>query len=165
MELINPLSEAETETVTYSLSESEIVTPEMVISLPASNVPVTVKELGTSIDGVRCISNDRARFARAWYREFNNYGVRGGPEENEAFLAWFEEVKKKYPNHSNRIKLNNHPKYIKQKLKNLREDQFGYDMFGIKNEFNTTYRKIISGKKELFIGHLINNFKRSETHY
>ena len=32
------------------------------------------------------ISHDRARFARAWNREFGNYGDRGGGLPEEAFL-------------------------------------------------------------------------------
>ena len=41
------------------------------------------------------ISRDRARFARAWFREFNNYGDRGGPDEESAYNAWFEMIEKK----------------------------------------------------------------------
>lgn len=139
---------------------NKLITPS---SVPNFNIPIY--QYDSMFRTKEIISSDRARFARAWYREFNNYGVRGGPEENEAFLAWFEEVKNKYSNHSNKIKIKNHPKYIQQKLKNLKEDQFGYDMFGIKNEFKTTSKKIISGKKELFLGHLINNFKYSKSYY
>ena len=39
------------------------------------------------------IKNDRARFARAWYRQFNTYKTRGGPSQIEAYDAWFDEIK------------------------------------------------------------------------
>ena len=79
------------------------------------------------------IAHDRGRFARAWYREFNSYGDRGGGTNEEAFNAWFEMVSKRYKNHTNKFEINKHPEFIVEKLKNLKEDQFGYNLFGLKN--------------------------------
>ena len=50
------------------------------------------------------ISKDRARFARAWFREFNEWGDRGGETEEEAFDAWFNMVKIRYKKHILRSK-------------------------------------------------------------
>ena len=80
------------------------------------------------------IAHDRARFARAWFREFNEWGDRGGGTEEEAFKAWVDMIKTRYRNHILRLSIDDHPKYIKEKLKNLSENQFGYDLFGMKNQ-------------------------------
>ena len=44
------------------------------------------------------IKSDRARFARAWFRTFNNYGDRGGDNPDEAFDAWFLMIQERYKN-------------------------------------------------------------------
>ena len=53
-------------------------------------------------------------------------------------------VKDRYKFHTNKAKLEDHPKFIMNSLKNLSDDQFGYDMFGAsKNSFvfqNPKYR-------------------------
>ena len=77
------------------------------------------------------ISKDRARFARAYYRHFQDWGKgRGTPEE--AFNAWFKMIKKRYKLHNQYLEIDDHPKYIKDKLRNLNPDQFGYNAFGLK---------------------------------
>ena len=79
------------------------------------------------------IKSDRLRFAKAWYAYFGDWGDRGGPTEIEAFEAWFKMVSERYNKHFLKLKIEEHPKYIIQKLKNLTPDQFGYDAFGLKN--------------------------------
>ncbi len=85
------------------------------------------------------IGSDRARFARAWKRTFDNYGDRGGDEPNVAFDAWFEMIKIRYTKHLLRKKIDNHPKFILNKLNNLDQSQFGYSAFGLKNNTNFNY--------------------------
>ena len=85
------------------------------------------------------IGNDRARFARAWERTFDNYGDRGGSEPNVAFDAWFEMIKIRNKKHLFREKIDNLPKLIKKKLNNLDQSQFGYSAFGFKNNTNFNY--------------------------
>ena len=41
------------------------------------------------------IAKDRSRFARAWYRTYESYGDRGGPESEEAFNAWIKMIEEK----------------------------------------------------------------------
>ena len=77
------------------------------------------------------IASDRARFSRAWFREFGNYGDRGGPTETEAFEAWIEMIKNKINNHIYSFNPNKHPKYIKERIKNIEQDAFGSNVFGI----------------------------------
>ena len=85
------------------------------------------------------IARDRARFAVAWYKYFNEWGDRGGSTHDEAFDAWFLMISSRYKKHVHRLKLNKHPKYIKDKLNNLEKNQFGYDAFGLKE--NTKFSK------------------------
>ena len=61
--------------------------------------------------------------------EFGNYGDRGGGLPEEAFEAWFKIVKERYKNHTNNFDISYHPKFIKQKLKELNAEQFGYNLF------------------------------------
>ena len=101
------------------------------------------------------IASDRARFARAWNSYFNSYGTCGS--EEEAFEAWFNEIEKKYHTHTNKIKINDHPKYIIKKLKNLDNSQFGFSAFGLKTKSNNSLKYFLKGKKELFIDGRLNN--------
>jgi len=80
------------------------------------------------------ISSDRARFARAWFRTFGNYGDRGGSTSELAFLAWFEMIHNRYRKHIYKLDLYKHPKYIQNKLYNISKNQFGYDAFGLKSK-------------------------------
>lgn len=97
------------------------------------------------------IKKDRSRFARAWFNSFSNYGDRGGPTQEEAFEAWLKMIEDRYSYHYLKMKIDNHPKYIKNRLRNIPDDQFGSNLFGIidKNEkfnlskFNQTYKNYI----------------------
>ena len=42
-------------------------------------------------------------------------------------------IKDRYRKHTFRMKLDNHPIFIKNRLKTVREDEFGYDAFGLKS--------------------------------
>ena len=79
------------------------------------------------------IAYDRGRFARAWFREFNTYGDRGGGTPEEAFKAWFSGVSERYKNHTSKFDIDRHPVFIKDKLKSLKKEQFGFDLFGLIN--------------------------------
>ena len=97
------------------------------------------------------ISHDRARFARAWFREFNNYGDRGGPDEESAYNAWFEMIEKKYRYHTNKMSLNKHPKFIINKINNLDETQFGFNAFGLSKDVKRPFKYYLKGIKERYI--------------
>ena len=131
------------------------------LALPTLNNTVlnqsTVKHLDipvwnydTTFRTKEIIAEDRARFARAWFREFADYGDRGGPTNKEAFEAWFIMMKERYPFHTNKTKLKNHPKYIQHLLEDLREDQFGYNLFGFKEEAKFTLKNKINQKRIKF---------------
>tara|TARA_B100001250_G_scaffold65941_1_gene52385 strand:+ start:512 stop:1312 length:801 start_codon:yes stop_codon:yes gene_type:complete len=88
------------------------------------------------------ISVDRARFARAWERTFGNYGDRGGDDPELAFNAWFDMIIKRYSKHLFRSSLDKHPTFIKEKLKELNKEQFGYSAFGLKDTIKFNYLEL-----------------------
>ena len=85
------------------------------------------------------IGIDRARFARAWKRTFNDYGDRGGDDPILAFEAWYEMIKVRYAKHLFKIKLDKHPIFISNKIKELDSSQFGYSAFGLKDNIKFNY--------------------------
>lgn len=93
------------------------------------------------------ISFDRARFARAWFRQFNSYGVFGGPTPEEAFNAWFELIKERYKKHVLKLKLSSHPKYIRGSIENLNADQFGHSAFGLKGNTKHKFIDILKAQR------------------
>ena len=95
------------------------------------------------------IANDRARFARAWFSQFQEWGVFGGPTPDEAFEAWMNMIKERYKKHVLKLKLSQHPKYMRENLVSLGGDQFGYDAFGLKEQIKhnpTEYLKSYKNK-------------------
>ena len=42
-------------------------------------------------------------------------------------------IKNRLPRHINKIKIESHPKFVQDILANLKEDQFGFDCFGLLN--------------------------------
>lgn len=100
------------------------------------------------------ISKDRARFARAWFNSFGNYGDRGGPSEEEAFNAWIEMISQRYLFHYLKMKIDDHPKYIKNRLSQIPNDQFGYNMFGLAEKNNNfQLNNFIKSYKNYFLNY------------
>ena len=102
-------------------------------NVPIVNVPIW--NYDTTFRTKEIIMEDRARFARAWFREFNNWDDRGGETSDEAYEEWLKMVKFRLPNHLIKKQISEHPKFIQNKLKNLRKEQFGYDCFGLIHEY------------------------------
>ncbi len=107
--------------------ENQLIKPS---SVPYKRIPIW--NYDTVFRTKEVISKDRARFARAWNRYFNNWGDRGGGTPEEAFNAWYKMVEARYKEHVMKLSLDDHPKYIKEKILNLSMEQFGYDGFGLK---------------------------------
>ena len=106
-------------------------------NIPIVNIPFW--NYDSSFKSKDVIAEDRARFARAWKRTFGNYGDRGGDNPDIAFDAWFDMVKIRYSKHLFRKKINDHPRFIKEKLKDLNSEQFGFSAFGLKNNTQFNY--------------------------
>lgn len=138
----------------------KLITPN---SVPNYNIPIF--QYDSMFRTREVIASDRARFARAWFREFGNFGSRGGSSNEEAYKAWIEEITRKYINHVHKIKFEKHPVFIKDKLKKLDKNQFGYNMFGLEENFNFNFMNYIKGKKELKTGSIKNNISRFNKDY
>jgi len=102
--------------------------------LPKSYIPIW--NYDSIFKTKNIISQDRARFARAWYREFGNYGDRGGPTETEAFNAWSKMISNRLSFHVHNMNINQHPKFIKESLKEINDSYFGF------NNFEINYKKL-----------------------
>ncbi len=74
------------------------------------------------------IMDDAGRMARAWDRYFHDKKL--GYDDAEAFGEWLHMVKGRFVRPSEHIKLHEHPKYIRDTIKSLRENQWGYSGFG-----------------------------------
>ena len=118
------------------------------------NVNIPIYQYESSFRSKEIIAEDRARFARAWYRHFGNYGDRGGESAEEAFDAWFRMIKERYAKHTFKINFENHPKYIKEKLANITENQFAYSAFGLKNSIKRPATNYLKGYREKYINPL-----------
>ena len=117
--------------------------------VPFVNIPIW--QYDSTFRSKDIISEDRARFARAWNNYFNNWGDRGGASPEEAFEAWFRMVTERYKKHVNKTTINNHPKYIKESLSKLEQTQFGYDAFGLKNDIKRDLKDYIIAYKNKFV--------------
>lgn len=115
------------------------------------NVNIPIYQYDSMFRTKEIISLDRARFARAWFNYFGNYGDRGGSSSTEAFEAWFAMIQKKYLHHTHKISFEKHPIYIKNLIKNLNETQFGFDAFGLKNKTKRPIKNYLKGYKEKYV--------------
>jgi len=128
-------------------------------NVPAVNIPIFQYESMFRTKDV--IQHDRARFARAWNRCFGNFGDRGGPTEKEAFDAWINDITKKIKLHTHDFKVENHPKYIIEKIENITENMFGKSAFGLdsnkRKNYHTHLKNIV--EKELNQRYLCSDFR------
>lgn len=123
------------------------------LNLPKLNIPIW--NYDSTFKTKEVISIDRARFARAWNKEFGNWGDRGDGTPENAFNAWFNMVKNRYQFHIGSVDISQHPKFIQEKLLNIDELQFGYSLFGLANNQN----KITMDKIRSYKAYLNNYYK------
>ncbi len=116
--------------------------------MPQSRIPIW--QYDSMFRTKKIISEDRARFARAWHGYFGDWGDRGGPTPDEAYEAWYKMIKLKYKKHTLKMRIDNHPKYIRERLASLESDQFGYDAFGLKNKINRNLFDYLRGYKHKY---------------
>lgn len=76
---------------------------------------------------------DKGRFARAWQKHFGEYKL-GGPDDVSAYSKWLTMVKGRYMKPQAIMKFEDHPKYIKETIKNLNPEQWGFNGFGFLKE-------------------------------
>lgn len=120
-----------------------------VSDVPNINVPIYQYE--STFKTKTIISNDRARFARAWARQFGDYGDRGGETPDLAYEAWFSMIKERYAKHTFSLNIEKHPSFIKDRLEMLEKGEFGHDAFGLKDNTSRKLKNYIKGYKEKYI--------------
>jgi len=94
------------------------------------------------------IGNDRARYARAWKREFGDFGNRGGGTSKEAYDAWYQMITDRYKKHVHKLSIDEHPIFIQNRLKKIDKNQFGYDGFGLRKNTNRFLKDYIVSYKD-----------------
>ena len=122
-------------------------------NIPNVNIPIYQYE--SSFRTKEIIAKDRARFARAWFKYFNNYGDRGGGTPEEAYIAWFRMISQRYEKHTFSLKENDHPKYIKDRILNVKDNQFAHNAFGLKDMTSRPLVNYFKGYREKYINPLI----------
>lgn len=135
--------------LTLATLNNQLINPKTV-----PNLFVPVYQYDTTFRTKEIIQQDRYRFAKAWYDYFGTYDNRGGESPESSYEAWMNMVKDRYPKHNFNIKIDNHPKYIKERLKSLNKDQFGYDVFGLKEQNKIQAKYKLKGLKEKYINYL-----------
>jgi len=118
-------------------------------NLPNINIPIW--NYDSTFKNKEIISEDRARFARAWNRCFGEWGDRGGDTSELAYEAWIEMIKKRYKLHVVKMDIKKHPKYIKERLSNLSEDLFGHSLFGHETTITRNPIHYYKGYKDYFL--------------
>jgi len=136
--------------LTLATLNNELFNPKKV---PNINMPIF--QYDSIFRTKEIIEEDRARFARAWIKHFGTNESRGGETPKLAFDAWFEMVKDRYPKHTFKLKLEEHPKYIRNKLSEIQKDQFGYDAFGLKDNTEREFIEYLRAYKEKYFNPLI----------
>jgi hypothetical protein len=119
-------------------------------NVPVVNIPFW--NYDSSFKTKNVIAEDRARFARAWYNYFKDYGDRGGETPELAFKAWFKMIELRYKKHIFKLKIEDHPKYFQSLINNLNSDQFGYDLFGLKYSTKRSIEDYYNAFKERYYG-------------
>ena len=82
------------------------------------------------------VEKDYGRFARAWHKTFGNWALGGKgktlEESNKsAFDSFMTMMTGRFNNNTWQMtSLQDYPKYIREKVKNIKPEQFGYSMFG-----------------------------------
>tara|TARA_B100000925_G_C22006512_1_gene473948 strand:+ start:2936 stop:3772 length:837 start_codon:yes stop_codon:yes gene_type:complete len=133
----------------------------LITAIDVPNTKIPIYQYDSMFRTKKIIAEDRSRFAKAWFNHFGDFGDRGGQTPDQAYSAWYKSVESKYQFHTNKIDLSKHPKYIKNKIENLSEDQFGYSGFGLKMNKKNYIKNFLVGKKDIYIGPKINNVRRT----
>lgn len=84
------------------------------------------------------IAEDQGRMERAWMRHFGTYHMSKDGTDEDAYNKWIEMQKGRIQKSQNHIKLEEHPKYMQETIRNLQPHQFGYNGFdelGVVNDY------------------------------
>lgn len=146
--------------LTLATINDELIDPKKV---PNVNIPIYQYE--SIFRTKEIIRQDRARFATAWLNFFGEVGDRGGSRPEEAYEAWYEMVKDRYPKHNFKISLDDHPKFIKEKIRDIPKNQFGNNAFGLKNTQKVKPIYHLKGLREKYYNPLFLYIYRYKNYY
>jgi glycosyltransferase involved in cell wall biosynthesis len=76
------------------------------------------------------IKDDIGRMDRAYHRHFGEWLYSNDGTEESAYQGWWRMIEGRYAKPQESVKLEQHPKYIIDTIKNLKPNQFGYNGFG-----------------------------------
>lgn len=77
------------------------------------------------------IAEDQGRMERAWFRHFGEYQMKSDGTNESAFDKWYAAQQGKFNKPQEKVRLEDHPKYIQETIKNLKPEQFGSSGFGL----------------------------------
>ena len=65
----------------------------------------------------------------------------------------------RYKKHIYKLKIQDHPIFIQERLNMINDKQFGYNAFGLKDELNRTFKDYYSSLNDRYIGSVIRKVK------
>lgn len=75
-------------------------------------------------------ADDVGRMDRAYFRKFNKY-IYGNGDDKTALDGWINMMRGRYQKPQKEIILQEHPKVMRETIKNLTPEQFGYNGWGL----------------------------------
>jgi hypothetical protein len=77
------------------------------------------------------IMDDQGRMERAYKRHFGHYQLAKDDSDESAYEGWLHMQLGRYNKPQESVRLEQHPKYIIETIRNLKPEQFGYNGFGL----------------------------------
>lgn len=120
--------------------DGEYISPD---SVPESRVPFYNYEklLKTKVQ----LMDDCGRMERAWYRYHGKYQMGSDGSDESAFNKYIELVQGRFRKPQEQVALADHPEIMRDTIRSLRPDQFGYDGLGFLQRNNYSIIKGIEG--------------------
>lgn len=82
------------------------------------------------------IADDQGRMERAWHRHFGEYQMKSDGTNESAYNKWIQAQIGKFNKPQKQIKLEEHPIFIQETIKNLKPENFGFSGHGHLGENN-----------------------------
>lgn len=72
------------------------------------------------------IADDQGRMERAWFKQFGEYQMGSNGTNESAYNKWVKAQVGKFNKPQERVKLEAHPKYVQETIKNLQPHMWGF---------------------------------------
>lgn len=96
--------------------------------LPEYRTPISYWNYDHYFKTMEFMKKDFFRMSRAWQRYFKEWKF--GSNEDESFEIFLEMMRMRYAKSPHTAKDSTHPKYIREAIKNIQVEQFGFDGWG-----------------------------------